>query len=142
MGKVAETLGSGLITGPATIVSGIMQSRAQNKATDASERSNAAALAFTKEQEAQRKAVYDQRMAQWTASRNALLQRYGIDIAPPSTAPAGPAPGPVTMPQPGPATAVTGQPGLQGATLGEIMQRKQEAPGLDSWNDWQSKGLA
>ena len=88
MGKVAETLGSGLITGPATIVSGILGSRAQNKATEASERANQAALAFSREQEnaaqgryGQSKAQYDQQVADWYAARNALLGRYGVDIS-------------------------------------------------------------
>jgi hypothetical protein len=86
MGKVAETLGGGLITGPATIVSGIMQSKAQNKATDAQSKSAAETLAFAREQEAQRKAVYEQKMAQYTAMRNTLAQRYGIDIGTPPAA--------------------------------------------------------
>jgi hypothetical protein len=135
MGKVAETLGSGLITGPATIVSGIMQSRASNKATDAQSKSAAETLAFAREQEAQRKAVYEQKMAQYTAMRNTLAQRYGIDIGTPPAAPGGPAmPGAVPRPQPVPAMAQGAPQGLQGATLGGLMQRKQEAPGLDSWN--------
>jgi hypothetical protein len=151
MGKVAETLGSGLITAPAEIVSGIVQSRAANKATEAQERSAAAALAFSREQEAEQKrryeqgkSQYDRQVADWYAARNALLgDRYGVNINLGSgglpTLPSGPAggampggamPGVVasnrTSPQPGGAT-------IRDLAVPDATQRV--------WSDWSRYGL-
>lgn len=146
MGKVADTLGSGLITGPATIVSGIMQSRSQNKATEAQERANQAALAFSREQEAaaqgrygQSKAQYDQQVADWYAARNALLGRYGVDISlGKGGMPAMGAVPPAQAPGAAPRGAMARLPGkLQGATLGEIATSE---PARD-WADWSRYNL-
>jgi len=123
------------IAAAGTLGGAALSSRGQNKATDAQTKANADTLAYSREQDAQRKAVYEQKMAQYTAMRNTLAQRYGIDIGTPPAAPGGPAmPGAVPRPQPGPVMAQGAPQGLQGATLGGLMQRKQEAPGLDSWN--------
>ena len=43
-------------------------------------RSNAEALAFTREQDAKGRADWDKAMQAWEANRNALLQRLGVDI--------------------------------------------------------------
>lgn len=52
------------------------------------------AIALQRQMEAQRKAVYEQKMAQYVAMRNTLASRYGIDIGPlnAASAPASSAP--------------------------------------------------
>src|SRR4030042_637527 len=102
---------------PAVAVAGIgaagtlggayLQARAQNKATDASERATKEALAFSKERLAGGDADYARKMQAWEAGRNALMQRYGIDIAPP-------------MPGGGPGGGMPGGGGPQGAVPREI----------------------
>jgi hypothetical protein len=127
-------------------------------------------LAFAREQEAAKKAAYDQSMkayeAKWNAwqgQRQALLQRYGVDIAPPTMPGAGAAPGgatpstgaPVQAPGiPGasrPAVADVGtSPGTSQGGLGAIAmspaEQVQGSPAmagaaLPKWNDWAGMGL-
>jgi hypothetical protein len=130
MGWIGPAIG-----GAATLGGAAMGGKAQKEASKAQLQATDKAIAYSREQDAQRKAVYEQKMAQYTAMRNTLAQRYGIDIGTPPAAPGGPAmPGAVPRPQPGPVMAQGAPQGLQGATLGGLMQRKQEAPGLDSWN--------
>ena len=112
------------------------------QAAKAQERSNAAALDFAKQQQAQRQAnytgadkQYTQRLNDWQQARQALLQRYGVDIS---------LGGPVSgaTPAPSPGTAVP-------RTIGGIMQAQptgQPQPAaapadLQSWNDWSRYGL-
>ena len=71
---------------------GIMGSKAQNKATEAQAKSNAAALDFQKQQEAARRAEYDKAYGMWNASRQALMSRYGLDVPGASAEPAASAP--------------------------------------------------
>ena len=58
----------------------IIQSRAQNKATEAQQQSAREALAFSKERLAGGDADYARKMQAWEAGRQALMERYGIDI--------------------------------------------------------------
>jgi hypothetical protein len=128
------------------------------------------ALDYQKGLEATRKAEYDKAMTAyqakydaWNNNRNALLQRYGIDIpsAPPAAvgpggpAPAGMPPGaaPGGMPSgpPGTGAPMSGGP----ITLGQIMSQGTPAlglppglpgapstpPNVGNWNDWQRYGL-
>jgi len=74
------------IAAAGTVGGAAIASRSANKATDAQTKAAADTLAFTREQEAQRKAIYDQKMAQYTAMRDTLAKRYGIDIGMPSAA--------------------------------------------------------
>lgn len=107
--------------------------RSQGQAAKSQAAATDKAMALTREQEAQRKAVYDQKMQQWTASRNALLKRYGIDIAPPT--PDAPPAGPQAQPRP-----VMGQPGpaapgaAPGGNLAALIQQRQVPPDLEGWN--------
>ena len=142
----------------ATLGAAALGSRSQGKATDAQSRATAEALAFQKQQEASRRQEYDKAMTQyeakwgaWNASRNALLQRYGIDIGSSAPSPAvsastgprppgGPATGqPAGMPQPGgPGGMPPGAQPAQGQNLGQLMRPQRE---LGSWNDWKQQGL-
>jgi hypothetical protein len=77
-----------------------IQARQANKAAEMQLQGNREALAFQREQEAARKAQFDRAYAMWNAGRNALLQRYGIDIAPEGMTGgnmAEPGPAPTTM---------------------------------------------
>src|SRR4030043_200768 len=80
MGK----FGGDIIGGVGTIGGAAIQARAQNKATEASERSTREALAFSKERLAGGDADYARKLAVWEEGRRILAQRFGIDIAPPA----------------------------------------------------------
>jgi len=95
----------------------IIQSRAQNKATEAQQQSAREALAFSKERLAGGDADYARKMQAWEAGRNALMQRYGIDIAPP-------------MPGGGPGGGMPGGGGPQGAVPREISPAEIGGPGV------------
>ena len=76
------------IAGGASIVSGILGSRAQNKATNSQQQANAAALEFEKQKEATRQQNYKDAMEQyknawsaWNSGRLAGLQHYGFDTS-------------------------------------------------------------
>lgn len=134
MGKVAETLGGGLISGPASIISGVMQSRSQNKATEAQSKATAAALAYEKEKDALRRSQYEQAWNTWNASRNALLQRYGISLPNQPTSAFG-------TPPPGQGNAVP-RPVQAGPTAAPAGQPVNINPGdMGSWNEWNRYGL-
>jgi hypothetical protein len=130
-----------------------MGSNANSKATKAQSAAADQALAFTREQEATRRAVYDQKMQQYTAMRNVLAERYGINLPPAASSgtpsvPAAAFPGATataggaeqpgvqgrTPPTPGPVMADA----AQGMTLGDLAR-----PGGagQEWNDWRGYGL-
>jgi hypothetical protein len=129
------------IAAAGSVAAGAMGSRASNKATTASAKANSDALAFQREQEAGRRAEFDkaqgryeQQWNAWNANRNALLQRYGVDIgspqmgqpAQPGTAPqTGAAPQAVPQRAPMPAAGVPARPetAVLGQTLGDLMNR-------------------
>jgi hypothetical protein len=78
----ALLLGAGL--GAAGKIGGAaLASRGQGKATEAGLEANREALQFSREQAARAEDAYRARWDAWNAGRNALLERYGIDIAPP-----------------------------------------------------------
>lgn len=75
------------IAGAATLGGAALASRASNKATSAQKDSNDAALAFTREQEAYKRAQYEKAMAAYEqqynaaqARRDALLASYGFSV--------------------------------------------------------------
>lgn len=144
MGKVFAGAGGAIIGAGGNIVGGILQSRATNKATEASERANREALAFSREQEATRKANYDRAYGIWDASRQELMRRYGITL-PASTAPTLTAPGAAQPASAGTLGAAVRRPPAQmptGQTLGQIaqVQAPPEEP-QGEWNDWRRYGL-
>jgi len=140
-----------LITAAGAAGGAYLQSRASNKATDASSRANAEALAYTKEQETARRAdyaqaqeAYQRQWEAWNAQRMALLQRYGVDVSgmqAPQTQ--------LTMPpnaqslmgggriDPRTANAV-GAAAQGGQTVADILGRGADP---SQWNDWKQYGL-
>lgn len=147
-----------------------LSARAQNRATDASDRANQEAMAFQREQGGKGEEAYRARWDAWNAGRNALLEKYGIDIAPPTMSgpggevpggpgavprPGGGAPGGGGAPRPGigplgapgtpsagsPAGAAGGPGAPQGQSLGELADFGRGPRELGSWNDWRSMGL-
>lgn len=126
-------IGSAIVQGVGSLGGAALGGKAAKSAAKTQAATTDKALAFTREQEAQRKAVYDQKMQQWTASRNALLKRYGIDIAPPT--PDAPPAGPQAQPRP-----VMGQPSptapgaAPGGNLAALIQQRQVPPDLEGWN--------
>lgn len=62
----------------------VLGSRAANKASDTQAQANSEALQFQREQANKAEQVYKQQWDQWNRQRQALMQRYGIDIAPPN----------------------------------------------------------
>lgn len=130
------------VTAAGVVGAGALSARASNKATKASTAANTEALNFTKSQAEAASADYARRYAAWEAERRALFQRYGINI-PASAPPAAPGAGvPGAQPQ-GPGV---GNSLMRGATIADILGRKQaqpppEARPLDTWNDWGERGL-
>lgn len=143
-----------IIPAAASVAGAVIGSRATNKATQSAQQANQQALAYQRQQENIRKAEYDAAVRQyreqwmaWQANRDALLRRYGVDIAPPaaSAAPAGPTLGSListpTQPAIAPATpeeAANASPASR-RTLGYMMGGG--SPELGSWNDWSRYGL-
>lgn len=149
-----------IVPAAASVIGAGIGAFGQAKATSASSKANEQALAFQREQEASRKASFDTAMKQyeskwnaWNNSRNALLQRYGIDIgsAQPTTgnlmgggqgAPAQP-PGAVPRPPQGAPMGPGGQESIpmpQGAqTVGAMMGGQR--PDLGQWSNWRAQGL-
>ena len=137
MGSFVKDVGSAIITGPATLAAGYMQSKSANKATKAQQEANAAALAFEREKYADTRANYEKAMGayqnQWNAwnqGRMALLQRYGVDVAPFQQAGA-PASGPTIAslaqgqaPQEPPALVPLKQFEAQPAGLAELLTKR------------------
>jgi hypothetical protein len=132
-----------------TIVAGYLAKKGSDKATDASSKANAEALAYTKQQEATRRAEYDKAMelykAQyeaWNGQRMAYLQRLGVDVsgiqAPPMQSPT--AAPPLTgggRVDPRTANAV-GAATQGGQTVADILGRGARP---NQWNDWEQYGL-
>ena len=77
-GNMAAAAGIGA---GATIGGAAMQGKAAKDAARIQAQSYDKALAFQRQQEEQRKLVYDQKMAEYTNMRNTLAQRYGINLA-------------------------------------------------------------
>jgi hypothetical protein len=137
------------IAAAGTLGGAALNSRASNKATDASSKANTEALAYTKEQETARRAEHDKATelwkAQWNAwndQRMALLQRYGVDVsgmqAPPMQSPSA-APSLMGGGRVDPRTAnAIGAAAQGGQTVADILGRGAQ-PG--KWNDWESQGL-
>jgi len=135
-----------IIGGVASLGGALLGNRAQKKATEASTQANREALAYQKEQEAARRAQWNQAMQIWDQNRRALLQRYGVEVpgaaGPAAAAPAGMAPGAVPgggpmaagsvgyRPTAGPPAAMPrlaeGSPG----TLGEILSSQGASPDM------------
>lgn len=142
------------IPAAAAVGGAIVQSRATNKATQASTKSNDAALAYAKEQEAIRRADYERALAEWQAGRQALLSRYGVSV------PAYSAPRPPTLAAPSsgapsiaalPAAAREGTRTFFSDGSSPLIPRGQNLAGAvaanaasvqpERWNDWRSYGL-
>ena len=137
-------LGAG-IAAVGTLGAAALQSRASNKATEASTKANKEAVTYTKEQEAKAAADYERRLNDYYASRDVLLQRYGVSApgllrpAPAPVMPAGAVPRAATgVPGGVPATRPAGVPNSRMANIGEVLQAKQ---GGNDWNDWERYGL-
>lgn len=102
-GNVAVAIPAG-IAAVGTLGGAALGGKAAKEAAKIQLQGTREALAFQREQETARRAEYDKAMGQyeakwgaWNASRNALLQRYGIDVGP---APAPPASAPTVAKQP------------------------------------------
>jgi hypothetical protein len=65
----------------ATIGGAAMSGKAAKEGARIQAQSYDKALAFQRQQEEQRKLVYDQKMAEYTNMRNTLAQKYGINLA-------------------------------------------------------------
>ena len=113
---------------PAIIAAGIsaagalggaaLSSRSANKAADTQVQAGREALAWEKEKEARRRADWEKGMQIWSAGRQALAQRYGLDLGDvmPSEAGAAPMgaavpPGVAQRPMPTPGAMAQGGPG-------------------------------
>lgn len=127
------------ITAAGALGGAALASRSANKASEASTKANDAALAYAKEQEAQRRADYERAYAEWQAGRQALLSRYGISVpsssAPRIGAPTGGVPG---MNAPA-ASAPLIPRGQNLAAVGAAPTAQGEP--YERWNDWRSYGL-
>lgn len=153
-------VGGAIVSGVGSIAGGALSGKAAKEAAKMQLQSNREALAFSREQEATRKANYDRAYGIWDASRQELMRRYGIAL-PASTAPTMAAPGAA---QPtltrdavrdfrassSPAEFIhgarrlAGGAGLEamqpaGRSLGQIAQPPPEPQG--EWNDWRRYGL-
>jgi len=148
---------------------GALAARSANKSASTQAASSDKALAFAREQEAAKKAQYAEAMKAyqakweaWQAQRTALLQRYGVDIAPPTHPAAGGAPGaapggPTSVPAPsggytgrgGPqvasGVAPAPSPNLGGMALNPAEQAQgspaMAGAALPKWDDWAGIGL-
>jgi len=132
------------VTAAGAVAGGVIQSRASNKATKASQQANTEALNFTKSQAEAAAADYERRYSTWLAERQALLSRLGISIPSPAAAPAAsPGGAPAASPAVG-ARARLGQAfpmaAPRGATVADLMgMAGREA--RPEWNDWSGYGL-
>jgi hypothetical protein len=116
MGFLAPAIGAAGSIGGA-----VLGGKAQNKATEAQAKSNAAALDFSKQQEAARRAEYDKAFGIWSQGRDQLLSRYGLS---PMAAAAAPAAG-------GPSGQQQGAAAILNSPLGQhvmgMLQPQQQA---------------
>lgn len=142
------------------------QSDAAKDATRAQTSANDAALAYAKEQDAQRRADYERAYAEWQAGRQALLQRYGVsvpEVSGPRLAPSLAGPPTAAAPGGGPlnirgnfiqnsphlAALIASPQAPEGAPLiprGQNLAAVGAAPTAqgepyERWNDWRSYGL-
>ena len=122
------------IIGGATALGGAaLGGKAANKAAKAQAASTDKALAFSREQEAARKANYDKAYSMWLSSRNQLLQRYGLPTM--GEAPmAGPQMTSSGAPIPSASVGLPARPAMNATNLGELIQAQPQAepmPGVD-----------
>ena len=122
------------ITAGAGLVGGILGNRASGQAQDKQLAANEEAMAYEQEREAQRRQDWEQAMAQYTAGRNALLQRYGVPVPGMGGggqfgAPAGPPPGAVPR---GPAQYAPPMGAAPGGAPGASVPISAIAPGAVS----------
>ena len=120
------------ISGAASLGGAAMGGKAANKAAKLQSQSTDKALAFSREQEAARKANYDKAYNMWLSSRNQLLERYGLPTQG-MPAMAGPQ---MTGGSPIPSASVglPARPALNATNLGELIQAQPQAepmPGVD-----------
>lgn len=143
-------VGGAIVSGVGSIAGGALSGKAAKEAAKMQLQSNREALAFSREQEATRKANYDRAYAIWDASRQELMRRYGITMpassAPTLTASGAPSGGSGAMPGGSgvvstnrPPANTGGVPSGGGATLRDIAQPTARPAG--SWNDWNRYGL-
>jgi hypothetical protein len=143
-GMPIPIIAGGIMAGGA-IGKGILESRAANKATEASAAATDKALDFQREQAGLGQDAYQAQWEYWKGLKDALAQHLGIDITPPGMGGGGGAP-PQVATGGVPGGGVSGGPGgpvsggvpgnLQGANLGQLM-----GPGQGRWNDWSAMGL-
>jgi hypothetical protein len=162
---IAPIVGAAIVAGVAKIAGDTMSARGASSAAKTQAGTADKALAFAREQEAAKKLSYDQAMKSyqakweaWQGQRTALLQRYGVDIAPPvrpdaQVASGGPTGGSAASggytgqgTSAPPAAAIPGA----SATLGNMAlnptEQAQGSPAmagaaLPKWNDWAGMGL-
>ena len=115
-----------LIGAGASLGGAAMGGKAANKAAKLQSQSTDKALAFSREQEAARKANYDKAYNMWLSSRNQLLERYGLPTQG-MPAMAGPQ---MTGGSPIPSASVglPARPALNATNLGELIQQPQAEP--------------
>lgn len=157
------------ISGAASLGGAVMGGKAQKQAAQLQAQTADKALEFTKQQEAQKLASYNQAVDLWKqqwnaqqARRDALLSSYGFSVpntgslSMPTGAPGGsPAGMPVGMPgaamspamaqAPRPAAAVGAAQSLvqPGGSLGAILRNPDAANAdIGAWSDWKKYGLA
>jgi hypothetical protein len=166
---ISDVLGGSIIGGATELAGAALGGKAAKSAAKTQAQTTDKTLLFAREQEAAKKLQYEAAMkayqAKWEAwqgQRQALLQRYGVDIAPPTRpGAAGPptaAPGGPTG-VPGPSGGYTGRggppvasgvapapsPTLGGMAMspGEQMQGSPAmgAAAMPKWDDWAGMGL-
>ena len=121
------------IIGGATALGGAaLGGKAANKAAKAQAASTDKALAFSREQEAARKANYDKAYSMWLSSRNQLLERYGLPTQgmPQMGGPQMTGGSPI----PSASVGLPARPAMNATNLGELIQAQPQAepmPGVD-----------
>lgn len=160
-------IGSALVGGASELAGAALGGKAAKSAAKTQAQTTDKTLQFAREQEAAKKLQYEaamkayqQKWEAWQAQRTALLQRYGVDIAPPANpaaaAPPGAAPGgPAAAPGPSggyagmgrapvPAPSGPGGPQTLGAMAlspGEQAQGSPAMAQIPKWDDWAGMGL-
>ena len=122
-----------LIGAGASLGGAALGGKAANKAAKLQSQSTDKALAFSREQEAARKANYDKAYSMWLSSRNQLLQRYGLPTM--GEAPmAGPQMTSSGAPIQSASVGLPARPAMNATNLGELIQAQPQAepmPGVD-----------
>jgi hypothetical protein len=150
---MTNEIGSTLINQGGNLAGAVVGGKGAKGAAQIQAQTADKALAFAREQEAAKKAAYDQSMKSyesrwnaWQGQRTALLQRYGVDIAPPTHPDAAASPGAAT----GGATAASGVIPAASANLSSMAlspgEQAQGSPAMSAaalpkWNDWAGMGL-